>query len=478
MLTPESMSRWAPSKTFVPRTPPDSAPGARELQWFAGAAMSSTGERAVVSTTDGQLHALHPAGGYLQALHRNEAFGVRAMAFTHHSASIVYAAGKSIGPRSGTIVQHRLHDNTATRMHSAHGESRVISISVCPTRDIFASTDEAGNVMLWHMGACNAVATARVGASANVTCFDASGTVFVVAGPECGVALYSVASFMMGPFRTSAAPAGLLRKRVRAATVNAGADREVPPAAEGSTAGPGRPTSPAAPRGQAEKDEVDHDECWTHVTCSPDGKILALTTSLGAVHLLNAFDLSILAEVPEHIETLAGGEAAGGMAGDSGAANKAAAPSSPSSSSASAGAFVGRPTVLGRPDGTAMAASAFSPCGACLVRPTACGRPEAVFLGAFAALEAGKAFDRVEAGDLPRALLGEAAGGSAESRHSDPIIGVVLHPTRALVLSFSAKAAALWTPPPIHKSVGAAGNAGEVGAAAAGEAAAERKPIA
>ena len=468
VLTPESMRRWAPSKTFVPRTPPDSAPEARELQWFAGAAMSGTGERAVVSTTDGQLHAIHPAGGYLQALHRNEAFGVRAMTFTHHSASIVYAAGKSIGTRSGTIVQHRLHDNTATRMHSAHGETRVVCVSVCPTRDIFASTDEAGNVMLWHMGACNAVATTRVGSSANLTCFDATGTVFVVAGPDCGVALYSVASFMMGPFKTSAAPAALLRKRVRAAIVPAGSDRgAASAAAAGADSGSAGPASSSA-RGGGSVEE--HDERWTHLACSPDGKILALTTSLGAVHLLNAFDLTILADVPEHTEIPAG--AAGAAAGAAGGAEAAAG----------TGPAAATPTVLGRPDGTAMAASAFSPCGSCLVRPTACGRPEAIFLGAFASMEAGKPFDRVDAGKLPRALLGEAAGGSDESRHADPIIGVVMHPTRALVLSFSAKAAALWTPPPIHKSVGTAGKAaGEGGAAAtagAGTAAATAKPSA
>jgi len=435
ILSPEGMATWGPSKSFAPLPPPGGDGTPKPLQTFAAAAMSETGERAVLATTDGQLHALQPAGGYLQAYHRSDAFGVRAVAFTHHEASVLYSAGKPIGERSGTIVQHRLHDNTAVRMYSGHGSSRVVCIAVCPTRDIFLSTDEAGAVVLWSVGKCNAVSRCIMGSEPCVACFDGSGSVFAVASPAFGIALYSVVTFAKGAFASAAAPRDNLRRRVRA--------RVVPPLAKTADADAPVPApSDAAPAAPYVVD--DHAERWTHVCCSPDGKLLALTTSLGATHLVDAFSLAVVAVVPEWTPS---------DDGDAPASSASSASPAPSS---------GLPTVLGNPDGTAMASAAFTPCGRCLVRPTASGRPESVSLAPFGDLTSASKIPAIDGKTLPRALLGSAGAGATagEARHPDPVIGVVVHPSRALVLSFSATAAALWTPAPAHRAApGSAGSA-------------------
>lgn len=407
-MLPETLSHWGPSKTFAPRAPAGSSSDTPSLRAFVSASISGSGDRAIVATGSGQILSIGVKAGYLQSYHRSEVFGVRAVAFTHHDASILCAAGRTLSKeRSGTIVQLRLHDNVAVRMYGGHKDNHVVSISFHPGDDIFMSADDGGNVMLWSIWQSNPVAATKIGSKPVVTTFDSTGAIFGVAGAHLGVAMYSVKGFHAGPFITKAEPAELLRKGVTARTIAPLSARPAVPTVASAS---------AVAEAEAKTDGVTtgpHDEVWTHMICSADGNFLCLTTSLGAVHVLDAFDLSVVVCIPEHLD-------------GTGAA----------------------PTVLGQPDGAAPAMSAFSPCGSSILRPTACGRPECISISALSGWTRGAA--RLPTSSFPRRLVGSEIAGHVDALHPDPVFAILCHPTQALLLSVSASAAAFWTPP-VHK---------------------------
>jgi WD40 repeat protein len=441
-LSLEAISTWGPSTTFapMPSVPEDGSEldeARQRLQHFSCAAIFDSGsvgatslaadqDRAVVATGDGQIYSYAPKSGHLVAVYRSEAIGVRSVSFTHHTGSVLYAGGKVSGSRTGTIVQHRLVDNVAVRMYGGHGASMVRSIAVNPQRDIFISTDDAGKAFLWRIGQSNAVAQCGVGKKPPVACFDPSGKVFTIAASDVGVALYSVSGYAKGPFASSSTVTSLLRRKINARLIAVGETRQSSPA-----------------------DLLEMDEEWTDIASSPDGKFLALTTSLGATHIIDAFSLNTVCNLPP---TPFRDDEEGVFAPPPGA-------SSSSSSTSAADTDTTFCSLLDR-DGTHLPRSSFSPCGGFLVRPSWVGRPECISLKALASWSK-ESTKELPTSSFPRLFVGVPPGSASDpspkAKHTDPVSITLFHPTHAMIMSVSPLGMAFWTPPPAaHRSAAAA----------------------
>ncbi|XP_042895063.1 WD repeat-containing protein 82 [Parasteatoda tepidariorum] len=167
-------------------------------------------------------------------------YGADLIRFAHNEDSAVHSSTKI----DDTIRYLSLHDNKYIRYFTGHVK-KVASLSMSPVDDSLLSASLDKTVRLWDLKSPNCqglIATT----GKPVACFDPEGLSFAIADNLEGIKLYDIRSFDKGPFSTFFTP----------------------------------------------KDKKDSD--WMSIKYSPNGKTLLLCSSGSDIHLLDAYQGTLI----------------------------------------------------------------------------------------------------------------------------------------------------------------------------------------
>jgi COMPASS component SWD2 len=208
---------------------------------------SKDGEWLLSSGEDSRLCLYSTTRGELQRVAMCAPYGATLARFTHDSLSVVTAS-----PEDHVIRYMSLHENRYLRNFRAHTD-KLVALEMSPKEDIFTSASMDGTARMWDLRTtdCQGVMRFPTGDCRPAVAFDPQGLVFAAATGGSRIALYDMRSYDKGPFVTFGAA------EFRGAEGNGGAL--------------GSPKS------------------FGGIRFSNDGQWMLLSTTEGAVHLIDAY---------------------------------------------------------------------------------------------------------------------------------------------------------------------------------------------
>ena len=261
------LQRWGPS--YVLESPRDlSVPGSAPVTWEASV-FSDSGGRAFVASLEGAFAVVDVGGGSVSGFIRSS-LGVRSLCATHDEGTVLFGSSAEVGDCAGLIAALDVESGAHLQLFHGH-KAPCVSLGRSPGGDWFVSGSEDGLIRLWDpRSGSNSVGLVATGA-VPVVAVEPSGQVIAAAGRGFGVGLFDVS--VEGA--TSSSALFDVRKL---------------------TAGPFL-------RNDAAERRAPHSVRWSHMSFSPDGSLLALSSVAGAsstpsLLLLDAFSLEPVASLP------------------------------------------------------------------------------------------------------------------------------------------------------------------------------------
>jgi COMPASS component SWD2 len=210
-----------------------------------------TGETLISSSEDDSLVIYDCKDGKPKRTLYSKKYGCDLIRYTHAPNAILHASNKT----DDTVRYLSLHDNKYLRYFQGHTK-RVTSLEMSPADDSFISGSIDKTVRLWDLRSpnCQGLMYLNQALTPPVVSFDPEGLIFAVGIDSQHVRLYDLRSFDKGPFATF--------RLVRDPSVE-----------------------------------------WTSLKFSQDGKLILLSTNGSNIHLLDAFQGTLLQTFIGHLNT-------------------------------------------------------------------------------------------------------------------------------------------------------------------------------